>query len=71
MATAVNTAFFGTGISDRLRGLIANVKEAQAKRALYRTTYFELSSLSDRDLADLGFSRYDIASIAREHVYGK
>lgn len=36
----------------------------------YRNTLAELSALTDRDLNDLGISRYDIASIARESVYG-
>ncbi|GAA6208774.1 hypothetical protein NBRC116601_20670 [Cognatishimia sp. WU-CL00825] len=71
MATAVNTTYLGTGIVDRIRGLFTEFKAAQAKRATYRTTYNELSNLTDRDLADLGFSRYDIADIAHEHVYGK
>lgn len=32
----------------------------------YRRTVSELASLSDRDLADLGISRADIARLARE-----
>lgn len=31
----------------------------------YRETVRELSRLSDRDLADLGISRYDIDAVAR------
>lgn len=31
----------------------------------YRDTVSELSRLSDRDLADLGLSRFDIEAIAR------
>ena len=31
----------------------------------YRETVRELSRLSDRDLADLGISRFDIDSVAR------
>ena len=34
----------------------------------YRETLHELSSLSDRDLDDLGISRYDIDAIARKHA---
>ena len=34
----------------------------------YRETLRELSSLSDRDLDDLGISRYDIDAIARKHA---
>jgi uncharacterized protein YjiS (DUF1127 family) len=35
---------------------------------LYRQTLRELSGLNDRELADLGISRYDIAEIARRHL---
>ncbi|MGH1467119.1 MAG: DUF1127 domain-containing protein [Cognatishimia sp.] len=70
MATAVNTVYLGTGIADRMRGLITEFKATQAKRANYRRTFNELSNLSDRDLSDLGFSRYDIADVAYQHVYG-
>lgn len=34
----------------------------------YRDTVRELSLLSDRELDDLGISRFQIESIAREHV---
>ncbi|SDJ93827.1 DUF1127 domain-containing protein [Aliiruegeria lutimaris] len=40
------------------------------KRKIYRQTYCELSSLSDRALADLGLSRSMIKSLAREAAYG-
>ncbi|SCX83958.1 DUF1127 domain-containing protein [Microvirga guangxiensis] len=34
----------------------------------YRDTVRELSMLSDRELDDLGISRFQIESIAREHA---
>ncbi|MTH97268.1 DUF1127 domain-containing protein [Roseibium sp. RKSG952] len=34
----------------------------------YRTTYDELSSLSDRELTDLGISRVDIDRYARASI---
>ena len=37
----------------------------------YRKTVTELNKLSSRDLADLGFSRASIHSVAYEAVYGK
>lgn len=36
------------------------------RRAAYLQTWRELDSLSDRELNDIGFSRHDIARIARE-----
>ncbi len=34
----------------------------------YRETVWELSHLSDRELDDLGISRYDIDAVARQHA---
>ncbi len=34
----------------------------------YRETVRELSQLSDRELDDLGISRYEIDAIARQHI---
>ena len=36
---------------------------------LYRQTVRELSELSDRELADLGVARFDIARVARESAF--
>jgi uncharacterized protein YjiS (DUF1127 family) len=35
----------------------------------YRDTVRELSQLSDRELDDLGISRFQIDSIARQHAF--
>ena len=35
---------------------------------LYRETVRELSQLTDRELDDLGISRYEIDSVARVHA---
>jgi uncharacterized protein YjiS (DUF1127 family) len=40
------------------------------RRAIYRQTFNELSSMSDRELYDLGFTRGDIHGIAHEATYG-
>ena len=37
--------------------------------AAYRTTYNELSALSDRDLADLDLSREALKAISRQAAY--
>ncbi len=34
----------------------------------YRETIRELSQLTDRELEDLGISRYQIENVAREHA---
>lgn len=52
------------------QGWFARVRKAFEDRALYRRTLAELNALTDRDLKDLGMVRHDIASIARETVYG-
>lgn len=71
MATVLNTNYAHVTLSDRIRGLFTEFKAALALRAKYNATYRELNSLSQRELDDLGFSRWDIKYIAREHVYGK
>lgn len=68
MATTThNTAFvarptFGERFNTVLRDLRTRFEEAK----LVRRTEAELLALSDRDLADLGISRFDIPKIARE-----
>ena len=47
------------------------MRKAQAKRKVFRATYHELSSLTDRDLSDLGISRSNIKRLALEAAYGK
>jgi uncharacterized protein YjiS (DUF1127 family) len=48
----------------------ARASRALAEWRLYRQTRAELEALSDRELVDLGISRYDIDAIARQSVYG-
>ena len=36
---------------------------------LYRETVRELTELSDRELADLGIARFDIARVARQAAF--
>lgn len=58
-------------LADRFSGLLAQVKVMIARRAVYNQTVRELNVLTDRELADLGLSRYDIETVAREAAYGK
>lgn len=70
MAYVNSSRAFRATLSDRLSSLVAQVREANARRALYSRTLRELNALSDRDLTDLGMSRFSIADVARRAAYG-
>lgn len=61
---AADKATFGAG-----NGFIARIKQGIADYKLYMRTLGELEALTERDLQDLGISRYDIKRIARDSVY--
>lgn len=65
-ATRQDSVSFG----DRIVALVKVVGQAMQRRRAYHQTIFEMNNLSDRDLADLGLSRCDIPSVAREAAYG-
>lgn len=67
----VNSRSATVSISDRFGALVKLVKEAIERRQIYATTVAELSSLSDRDLTDMGISRLAITDVAREAAYSK
>ena len=50
----------------RLTGLSLFSAEAHERQTRYRATVLELESLSDRELMDIGISRWDIDRVARE-----
>jgi uncharacterized protein YjiS (DUF1127 family) len=56
----------GLGLRAALRGLFARLAEARARDHAYRRTYRELDQMSDRDLADIGITRFMIGDIAAE-----
>lgn len=58
-------------LADRFSGLMSQLKVMIARRAVYNQTVRELMVLTDRELADLGLSRFDIPAVAREAAYGK
>lgn len=70
MATATHSAGFGTVFAASLRHAVEDFKAYRATRKEYTQIVHELSSLDDRELTDLGISRYNINAIARTHVYG-
>jgi uncharacterized protein YjiS (DUF1127 family) len=51
--------------SETLRGLIARLEARIAYWLRYRATVTELGDLTDRQLADIGIMRSDIATVAR------
>lgn len=51
--------------------MISTIRSWIARRAVYRQTYRELSSMSDRELYDLGITRGDIEGLAYEATYGE
>ena len=69
MAYVNSSRAAAVGLSDRVSAFVASVKLSLQRRATYQQTLNELNALSDRDLADLGLSRLQIRSIAREAAY--
>jgi uncharacterized protein YjiS (DUF1127 family) len=67
----VNTRSSSVGFGDRIALMVKAAKVAMDRRALYSRTIRELQVLSDRDLSDLGVSRFDIPALAHEAAYGK
>jgi uncharacterized protein YjiS (DUF1127 family) len=68
-ATQSDRALGGATLGQRLGGARATLAERFARYRTYRRTLSELAQLSDRDLADLGVHRADIAGIARDAAY--
>lgn len=70
MANVTTHTFNTATIADRIRGAIAGFQAYRTNRAEYVATVRELDRLTNRELNDLGMSRYDIPRIAHDHVYG-
>ena len=51
--------------TDLLRGLVARLEARIAYWLRYRATVTELGDLTDRQLADIGISRGNIAAVAK------
>lgn len=69
MAYVNSTRSVSVSFSDRFSALLKVAQEMIERRRVYARTVDELSALSDRDLADLGLSRSNISSVAREAAY--
>ncbi|QDY69959.1 DUF1127 domain-containing protein [Qingshengfaniella alkalisoli] len=66
MAYANDIRVQENGFLGAIRGFFARVAEVRERQARYFVTLHELEQLSDRELADLGISRFDIRNIAKE-----
>lgn len=51
--------------------LFARIRKGWNDYQLYRRTLEELRAMSNRELRDLGISRYSIRQVALESVYGR
>ena len=59
------------GLADRMVDMVRELGEKWRRYGVYRETIRELTSLSARDLADLGIHESQIPAIALEAAYGK
>lgn len=57
-------------LTARLGEVLGNFRDAWRAYGVYRQTFNELSALSDRELADLGVARSELARVAYEAAYG-
>ena len=71
MAYVNTTPVARKGLFDRVANLKAQIVTAIRQRRIYDRTIAELSALTDRELNDLGVSRFGITELARESAYGK
>ena len=69
MAYVNNSRTAQVSFSDWFAAIIKVAKDAMERRRVYNRTLFELNSLSDRDLSDVGLARANIADIARAAAY--
>lgn len=66
MSTLMNTQVGRGALAARFENVRASYTEARARRRAYNQTISELSSLTDRELHDLGIARSGIRSLAME-----
>ncbi len=66
----VSTPSASFGPFARLSALVEGLKARRALYKEYTATVREMMELSQRELDDIGISRFDIKEIARQHVYG-
>ena len=69
MAYVSSTTTQTSGIVGGIVNLYGAVVTELRNRRVYRTTLNELSTLSNRELDDLGITRYDIEQVAYDAAY--
>lgn len=70
MAHVTTAPYTPVRLVESIRSAWEGYKVSRKLYADYRATVNELQKLDDRELVDLGISRYDIEEISRKHVYG-
>ena len=70
MAFASDNRTAGFSLIQTAGNLVALVSDRLEKRKQFTQTVNELSSLSNRELADLGIARSMITRVARDAAYG-
>ena len=60
------TPHLGASIHTALHTFFAGISDRRRRNAAYRKTARELDQMTDRDLADIGITRFMIADVAAE-----
>lgn len=71
MLAAGSHAGAANGVLDHIAALLRDWREGARLRRAVEQTRRELDRLSDRELADLGLTRWEIDQVARRSVYGR
>ena len=68
MTTLILSQNIFTNVYNYIQDFIAKVSKRKAKVRLVRNTVKQLNGLTDRELRDIGLSRYDIEIVAKEYM---
>lgn len=70
MAYVNNSRAASPVIPEGVGGFFKSIRVAFERRAVFARTVRELNALTDRELADLGISRFSIRDVAAQAAYG-
>ena len=68
MTTLILSQNIFTNVYNSIQDFIVKVSKRKAKVKLVRNTVKQLNGLTDRELRDIGLSRYDIEMVAKEYM---